>query len=140
AAGGSAELCVRILAANNAAEAFLLARTEGIALGDEVARAAKVTAERVVAGGGIAIEIALFDRDGTLVGRAPFDFVESFPSPAWGGWRGGGREVVCGQRRVRVRPSRCARRLPTPLPTLPLTGGGMIASPPHAAPPRKRRQ
>jgi cobalt-precorrin-5B (C1)-methyltransferase len=72
AAGGSTELCTRILAANNAAEAFLLARAEGIALGDEVARAAKVTAERVVAGRDIAIEIAVFDRDGALVGRAGF--------------------------------------------------------------------
>jgi cobalt-precorrin-5B (C1)-methyltransferase len=66
-------LSARILAANNAAEAFLLARTKGIALGDEVARAAKVTAERVVAGRDIAIEIVLFDRDAVLVGRAPFD-------------------------------------------------------------------
>ena len=41
AAGGSAELCTRILGANNAAEAFALAQAEGIALGDEVARAAK---------------------------------------------------------------------------------------------------
>jgi cobalt-precorrin-5B (C1)-methyltransferase len=72
AAGGSTELSARILAANNAAEAFLLARTKGIALGDEVARAAKVTAERVVAGRDIAIEIVLFDRDGVLVGRTPF--------------------------------------------------------------------
>ena len=64
AAGGSAELGARILAANNAAEAFALARSEGIALGDEVARAAKATADRVVAGRDIAIEIVLFDRDG----------------------------------------------------------------------------
>ena len=73
AADGSTELCARILAANNAAEAFLLARTEGIALGDEVARAAKMTAERVVAGRDIAIEIVVFDRNAVLVGRAPFD-------------------------------------------------------------------
>ncbi|MGO8915591.1 MAG: cobalt-precorrin-5B (C(1))-methyltransferase [Stellaceae bacterium] len=72
AAGGSAELCARIVAANNAAEAFALAQAEGIALGDEVARAAQGTAERVVAGRDIAIEIALFDRDQVLVGRAPF--------------------------------------------------------------------
>jgi cobalt-precorrin-5B (C1)-methyltransferase len=72
AAGGSAELGARILTANNAAEVFALAQAEGIALGDEVARAAKKTAERMVAGRGIAIEIAVFDRDGALVGRAPF--------------------------------------------------------------------
>lgn len=73
AAGGSAALCARIVAANNAAEAFALAQAEGIALGDEVARAAKATAARIVAGRGVAIEVAVFDRDGNLVGRAPFD-------------------------------------------------------------------
>ncbi len=74
AAGGSAELCARIMTANTAAEAFALAQSEGIALGDEVARSARGTAERVVAGRGVAIEIeiALFDRDQALVGRAPF--------------------------------------------------------------------
>jgi cobalt-precorrin-5B (C1)-methyltransferase len=72
AAGGSDDLAARIVAANNAAEAFALARSEGIALGDEVARAAKATAERLVAGRDIAIEIVIFDRDGGLVGRAPF--------------------------------------------------------------------
>ena len=71
-AGGSAELCARIKAANNAAEIFALARSENILLGDEVARAARETAERIIAGRGIAIEIVLFDRDGALVGRAPF--------------------------------------------------------------------
>jgi cobalt-precorrin-5B (C1)-methyltransferase len=72
-AGGSAALGARILNANNAAEVFALAQSEGIALGDEVARAAKATAEQVVAGRDVAIEIAVFDRDGILVGRAPFD-------------------------------------------------------------------
>src|SRR5579863_8223989 len=71
-AGGSAELSARIVAANTAAEAFALARSEGIALGDEVARAARLTAERVVEGRDIAVEVVLFDRDGVLVGRAPF--------------------------------------------------------------------
>ena len=72
AAGGSAQLRARIIAANNAAEAFALAQSEGIPLGDEVARAAQDTAERIVEGRGIATEIVLFDRDGALVGRAPF--------------------------------------------------------------------
>ncbi len=76
AAGGSAHLRARIMAANNAAEAFMLAQSEGIALGDEVARAAQVTAERVVDGSDIAIEIVLFDRDGALVGHAPFKNIE----------------------------------------------------------------
>ncbi len=76
AAGGSAHLRARIMAANNAAEAFMLAQSEGIALGDEVARAAQLTAERVVEGRDIAVEIVLFDRDGALVGRAPFKTIE----------------------------------------------------------------
>jgi cobalt-precorrin-5B (C1)-methyltransferase len=73
AAGGSPEFGARIVAANNAAEVFALAQAEGIALGDEVACAARATAERIVAGRGIALEIVVFDRDGVLVGRAPFD-------------------------------------------------------------------
>jgi len=72
AASGSAQLRTRILAANNAAEAFTLAQSEGIGLGDEVARAAQATAERLVEGRNVAIEVVLFDRDGALVGRAPF--------------------------------------------------------------------
>ena len=55
------------MAANTAAEAFAHAAAEGIALGDEVARAAQRTAMAVVDGQGIAIEIVLFDRDGRLV-------------------------------------------------------------------------
>jgi cobalt-precorrin-5B (C1)-methyltransferase len=72
AAGGSARLCARIVIANTAAEVFALAQAEGVALGDTVAHAAQQTAERVVAGRDIAIEIVLFDREGALVGRAPF--------------------------------------------------------------------
>jgi cobalt-precorrin-5B (C1)-methyltransferase len=72
AAGGSAQLCERIVKANTAAEAFALARAEDIALGDSVARAAQDTATGVVAGRDIAVEIVLFDRDQNLVGRAPF--------------------------------------------------------------------
>jgi cobalt-precorrin-5B (C1)-methyltransferase len=73
AAGGSAALCAHILAANTAAEAFGLAQVEGVALGDEVARAAKMTAERIVIGRDVAIEVAVFDREGLLVGRASFE-------------------------------------------------------------------
>jgi cobalt-precorrin-5B (C1)-methyltransferase len=72
AAGGSAKLHQRIVAANTAAEAFMLARAEAIALGDRVALAARETAARVVEGHDIAIEIVLFDREQNLVGRAPF--------------------------------------------------------------------
>jgi cobalt-precorrin-5B (C1)-methyltransferase len=72
AAGASATMCKRIKAANTAAEAFVLAQAEGVALGDTVARAAKQTAMQVVEGHDIAIEIVLFDREQNLVGRAPF--------------------------------------------------------------------
>jgi cobalt-precorrin-5B (C1)-methyltransferase len=71
-AGGSVDLCTRIKTANTAAEAFALARSQNIALGDTVARAAQATAVRVVAGRDIAVEIVLFDREQNLVGRAPF--------------------------------------------------------------------
>jgi cobalt-precorrin-5B (C1)-methyltransferase len=71
-AGGSFELGARILAANTAAEAFSHAEQEGIALGDAVARAGWETAAAVVAGKPVEIEIAVFDRDGRLVGHAPF--------------------------------------------------------------------
>src|SRR5262249_47299916 len=72
AAGGPAALRARIAAANTAAEAFAHAAAEGVALGDAVARAGQETALGVVAGADISIEVALFDRDGGLVGRAPF--------------------------------------------------------------------
>jgi cobalt-precorrin-5B (C1)-methyltransferase len=71
-AGASTAVQERILASNTAAEAFQHAGTQGVALGDEVARAAQRTAARVVEGRGIDIEVVVFDRDGALVGRAPF--------------------------------------------------------------------
>jgi cobalt-precorrin-5B (C1)-methyltransferase len=71
AAGGSAALRARIMAANTAAEAFGCAQADGIGLGDAVAHAAQAVAARVVEGKAIAIDTALFDRDGKLVGRAP---------------------------------------------------------------------
>jgi hypothetical protein len=49
-----------------------LAQADGIALGEVVARAGQQTAEQIVAGTNIAIEIILFDRDGRTAGRAPF--------------------------------------------------------------------
>lgn len=78
-AGGSPALGERILAANTAAEAFALAQAEGVALGDAVARAAWETAAAVVAGKKVEIEIAVFDRDGRLVGHAPFAAAHDTP-------------------------------------------------------------
>jgi cobalt-precorrin-5B (C1)-methyltransferase len=70
AAGGSAALRARIIAANTAAEAFAHAQADGIGLGDAVAQAAQAVAGRVVEGKEIAIDTAVFDRDAKLVGRA----------------------------------------------------------------------
>lgn len=72
-AGGSEALAQAIGGANNVAHAFALAGAEGIALGDVVARRARHVAGQVVAGRGIDLEIVVFDRDGTLMGRAPFE-------------------------------------------------------------------
>ena len=58
----------RIATANTVAEAFGIA---GGGLGDAVAAAAWRTAAEVLAGSGCALEVAVFDRAGELVGRAP---------------------------------------------------------------------
>jgi len=83
-AGGSGALGERILRSNTAAEAFAHAETEGVALGNEVARAgwntaAAVLAGTLIAGEPIEIEIAVFDRDGRLVGHAPFRAAHTAP-------------------------------------------------------------
>jgi cobalt-precorrin-5B (C1)-methyltransferase len=71
--GASAQLCAAIAGANTAAQAFALAQAENIALGDAIAGAAQKTAEQVVEGRPIAIEVVVFDREQNLVGRAPFN-------------------------------------------------------------------
>jgi cobalt-precorrin-5B (C1)-methyltransferase len=80
AAGGTKALYANITASNTAAEAFAHATTAGIALGDAVAAAARATALGPVADSGIAVEVAVFDRDGLLVGHAPFA-ADHEPSP-----------------------------------------------------------
>ena len=49
------------------AEAFALAESQGVALGDAVAAAAWRTASAVVEG--IAVDVVVFDREGRLRGR-----------------------------------------------------------------------
>ena len=78
-AGGSPDLSARIRASNTAAEAFGHAESQNIALGDAVARGAWQTASAVVAGKPVEIEIAVFDRDGRLVGHAPFAHSHAAP-------------------------------------------------------------
>jgi cobalt-precorrin-5B (C1)-methyltransferase len=80
ATGGTKALCAKITASNTAAEAFAHATAAGIALGDAVADAARATALGPVADSGIAVEVAVFDRDGLLVGHAPFA-ADHEPSP-----------------------------------------------------------
>jgi cobalt-precorrin-5B (C1)-methyltransferase len=77
--GGSAALRAKIEASNTTAEAFAHAAAEGIALGDRVAQAAQATALAPLAGSGVAVEVTVFDRDGILVGRAPFADHETSP-------------------------------------------------------------
>ena len=70
--GAPEDLAARIAAANTVAEAFDLARARSIDLGAAIAAAAQATADKVVAGTPIDIEVLVFDRAGRLVGAAPF--------------------------------------------------------------------
>jgi len=72
AAGADPDLAARIGAAHMVAQAFQIAATDGFPLGDCVARAAFATAARALDRSDILLEIAVFDRDGALMGRAPF--------------------------------------------------------------------
>ena len=71
-AGGSAALAEAVRTANTVAEAFQLAHGGGIALGDRIAEKAWRTAAAVVKKRDIALQIAVFDREGALVGRTDF--------------------------------------------------------------------
>jgi cobalt-precorrin-5B (C1)-methyltransferase len=68
--GGDAALAARIAAANTTPEAFGHAAAAGIALGDAVAARARAVAAGVVAGSGMALDVAVFDREGALIGHA----------------------------------------------------------------------
>ncbi|MDW6020555.1 cobalt-precorrin-5B (C(1))-methyltransferase [Mesorhizobium sp. BAC0120] len=71
-AGGGEMLAGKIRAANTVAEAFQLAAAAGIALGDHIAERAWRTAAAVLRRPDIALELAVFDRGGALVGRTEF--------------------------------------------------------------------
>ena len=71
-AGASEALAGRIRTANTVAEAFQLATADGIRLGDRIADKAWSTAAAVLKKPDIALEIAVFDREGVLVGRTEF--------------------------------------------------------------------
>ncbi len=71
-AGADADLSARIAGANMVAEAFQIAGAAGFPLGDCVARAAWAIAARALDRADVLLEITVFDRDGALMGRAPF--------------------------------------------------------------------
>ncbi len=68
-AGGSAALERRVAGSNTVLEAFGHAGVEGVALGDAVARGALRTVHGVL-GQGVVADVAVFDREGGLVGAA----------------------------------------------------------------------
>ena len=69
--GAPADLVAEARGANTALHVLQLAEARGIPAGNLVATAARATAARVVDGSGIALDVAVFDRRGRLVGRAP---------------------------------------------------------------------
>jgi cobalt-precorrin-5B (C1)-methyltransferase len=79
AAGGDPTLAEAARHANTAAEVLGWAADRGLPVGDRVADAAWVTAARVLEGTGTALEVAVFDRDGRLVGRSPMRPVHGTP-------------------------------------------------------------
>jgi cobalt-precorrin-5B (C1)-methyltransferase len=81
AAGASPGVAAQIARSNTALEAFQHAAAAGIALGDAVAAAAWGTAAAALDDAEIALEIVVFDRDGALVGRAPFHPVHGATPP-----------------------------------------------------------
>ncbi|MGH6840026.1 MAG: cobalt-precorrin-5B (C(1))-methyltransferase, partial [Methylocella sp.] len=71
-AGAGDDLIARARTANSAREVLDLASAGGFDIGTAVAEAAWRTAAKVLRGSGIALEIAVFDRDGHLLARTPF--------------------------------------------------------------------
>ena len=68
--GASDRAVAAIAGANTTAQAFEIAGTEGLALGDAIAAAAQREAGVVVAGADIGIDVLIFDRDSNLVGNS----------------------------------------------------------------------
>jgi cobalt-precorrin-5B (C1)-methyltransferase len=79
ACGGSEELAQRIVSANTTPEAFALAASEGIQLGDEVAALAWEVAAEVLGTSNIVLDIVIFDREGKLAGRSQPKAVHAAP-------------------------------------------------------------
>ncbi|WP_378952598.1 cobalt-precorrin-5B (C(1))-methyltransferase [Mesorhizobium sp. ANAO-SY3R2] len=71
-AGADEALATRIRGANTVAEAFIEANKAGIGIGDAIAKAAWRTAADALNAPDIALEILVFNREGELMGYAPF--------------------------------------------------------------------
>ena len=69
-AGGSPGLVATLGTANTAAEALDRARAEGVDLAASVAAAALATASMALEGSGIRLDIAIFDRQGTMLAQS----------------------------------------------------------------------
>jgi cobalt-precorrin-5B (C1)-methyltransferase len=69
--GGTDALAQRMIGCNTTAEAFDLAGSAGIPLGDAVAAKAWEVATELLAGTDTVLDIVIFDREGTLVGKSP---------------------------------------------------------------------
>ncbi len=70
--GAPPSIAPAIATSNTAAQAFAIAGETGIALGNSVALRAWETAAHVLLGADTALEVLLFDREGRLIGAAPF--------------------------------------------------------------------
>ena len=68
--GASPELCQAVRAANTAQQALQLVDAAGVRLGPLVAEAAWATAAAELAAAAVALDVAVFDRNGVLVGHA----------------------------------------------------------------------
>ncbi|MGQ0444387.1 MAG: cobalt-precorrin-5B (C(1))-methyltransferase [Beijerinckiaceae bacterium] len=71
-AGAGDDLIYRAKAAHSAREVLDLASAAGFDIAEAITEAAWRSAAKVLRGGGIALEIAVFDRDGNLLARTPF--------------------------------------------------------------------
>lgn len=71
-AGATPDIVRSIRGANTVAEAFQTATAAGVPLGEAIAEGAWRTAAAVLDGSETALEVLIFDRQGALMGRAPF--------------------------------------------------------------------
>ena len=68
-AGGGPELAARVTACNTAAEVLAVTREAGLDVAARVAEVARDKAAAALAGSGIALDVAIFERDGRLAAR-----------------------------------------------------------------------